>query len=71
MLRSSKVATPSTAVTVVVPESVPPAGLVAISSVTSPRNEVAILPSASRAATATGPIVTPAVVWVGCVRNVM
>src|SRR3990172_10279104 len=67
MLRWEKAATPATAATVVVPDSVPTLGFVPIAMVTSPVNPVARLPSASRALTATaGVIVALATVVLGC-----
>src|SRR5712691_6986284 len=70
MLRVENAATPPTAVTVGVPDSDPPPGLVPIAAVTLPVNPVAVLPSASRAVTCTaGVIVAPAVVLVGCTVN--
>ncbi len=67
MLRLLKVATPATALTLVVPASVPPPGLVAIASVTVPVNPVAVLLEPSSAVTTTaGVMVAPAVVVVGC-----
>src|SRR6266853_1652972 len=66
----ANVATPATAVTVVVPDRVPLPGLVAMASVTLPVNPVAVFPCASRAVTCTGGvIVAPAVVLVGCTVN--
>ncbi len=47
MLSVENVATPLTAATVVVPDSVPPLGLVPIAAVTLPVNPVAVLPCAS------------------------
>src|SRR2546422_11346203 len=70
MLSDAKVATPAAAVTVVVPFSVPPPGLLAIVSVTLPVNPVATLPNASRAVTSTaGVMVAAAAVLVGCTVN--
>ena len=61
-------ATPPTAVTVVGPDSVPPAGFVPSASVTAPTNDVAVLPLASRAVTTIdGESVLPAVPLDGCV----
>jgi len=61
------VATPFTAATVVVPESVPPPVLVPIATVTFPPNPVTVLPSPSCTVTVTaGVIVAPAVTLVGC-----
>src|SRR2546422_7378421 len=70
MLRPAKLATPAAAVTVVVPFSVPPPGLLPIVSVTPPVNPVARLPKESYAVTSTaGVMVAPAVVLVGCTVN--
>jgi hypothetical protein len=70
MLRALKVATPAVAVTVVVPESVPPAGLNPRATVTVPPKLGTVFPSASRALTCTaGVIVAPASVGVGCTVN--
>src|SRR5207244_658342 len=61
MLRPAKLATPAAAVTVVVPFSVPPPGLLPIVSVTLPVNPVARLPKESYAVTSTaGVMVAPA-----------
>ena len=63
-----KVATPPTALTVVVPERVPPPGFVPSANVTAPVNAVAVLPLASRAVTTIdGDITLPAVPLDGCV----
>src|SRR2546428_294528 len=65
-----RVGPPAAAVTVVVPFSVPPPGLLAIVSVTLPVNPVATLPNASRAVTSTaGVMVAAAAVLVGCTVN--
>ena len=56
-----KVAMPATAVAVVTPWSVAPAGPVPTASVTTPEKLVATLPVASRVSTVIGSIVTPAV----------
>ena len=70
MFKLGKAATPATAVTVVAPERVPPAGFVAIATLTLPVKPVAVLPSASCAATCTaGTIGMPAGVLLGCTRN--
>ncbi len=70
MLRVENVATPATAVTVVVPASVPLPGLVPMARVTLPVNPVAVFPWASRAVTCTaGVIGAPAVVFVGWTVN--
>src|SRR6266704_74459 len=67
MLRVEKVATPFTAATVAVPDSVPPLGFTPIATVTLPVNPVAMFPCASRAVTWTaGVIAAPAVVVLGC-----
>ncbi len=64
------VATPLTAATEAVPDSVPPPGLVAMAAVTLPLNPVAVFPWASRAVTCTaGVIVPPAVALLGCTVN--
>ena len=68
MDRSENVATPATAATIFVPESVPPAGLApaGIASVMLPVNCVAVLPNWSRAVTCTGGVITaPAGVLLG------
>ncbi len=66
MLTAGKVATPATAVAVVVPASVPPPGLEAIVRLTLPMNCGAAFPLASRAVTTSaGVIGAPAVVVVG------
>ena len=70
MLRLGKLATPPTAVTLVVPASVPPAGLVPIATVTVPAKPGTGFPSASRALTCTaGVIAAPAPVVVGATVN--
>src|SRR6266536_4988346 len=70
MLKLRKAATPATALTVVVPTSVPAAGLVPIATVTAPLKDVAVLPSPSRTVTSTrGVMVAPAVALLGCNRN--
>src|SRR5260370_11876443 len=70
MLRALKVATPAVATTVVVPESVPPAGLNPSATVTVPLKLGTVFPSASRALTCTaGVIGAPASVGVGCPVN--
>src|SRR5712691_9156745 len=67
MLRVEKVATPFTAATVVVPASVPPAGLVPIARVTLLVAPVSRAPNWSRISTVTaGVIVAPAWVLIGC-----
>src|ERR1043166_5418317 len=66
MFRVGKLATPATAVTVVVPDRAPPDGFAWIVAVISPVNPVAVLPSASRAVTWTaGAMAAPASVLVG------
>src|SRR5260370_40147293 len=70
MLRFAKLATPPTAATVVVPESVPVAGLVPIATVTLPANVVTRFPFASRTLTCTaGANAIPACIVVGCTVN--
>ena len=60
-------ATPLTAATVWIPDSVPLAGLVPIAIVTVPVKLVAMLPNASRAATRTaGAMIPPAGLVLGC-----
>src|SRR2546427_227708 len=67
MERLPNVATPPTAATVALPESVPLPGLLPIASVILPENPVAVLPLPARAVTVTaGEIVAPAVAVVGC-----
>src|SRR5437764_6249946 len=67
MLRLEKVATPLAAATVVVPETVPPAGFVPIVTVTLPVKPGTVLLMASSAATSTGGArCAPAVAVVGC-----
>src|SRR5207244_2171154 len=70
ILRLANVATPFTAATLVVPESVPPPGFASSATVTVPVNPVAVFPSASSAVTCTaGVIVAPAVVLLGSTVN--
>src|SRR5205809_8041910 len=70
MERSPRVATPLTADTVVLPESVPPDGLLPSATVTGPVKVGTALPSASCAATFTaGAIWWPAVVVPGWTAN--
>src|SRR5688572_11903534 len=70
MLSVENVATPATATTVVVPDRVPPPGLVPIVAVTVPVKPVTVLPEASCTATLTaGAIATPAVAPLGCTAN--
>src|SRR5262245_52598419 len=67
MDRVEKAATPLTADTVVVPDSVPPPGLVPMATVMLAVELVTVLPNASCTATCTaGLIATPAVALVGC-----
>src|SRR3954468_21212332 len=62
MERLENVATPATAATVVVPDSVPPPGLVPIATVMAALELVTVLPNASCTVTRTaGEIATPAV----------
>src|SRR5262245_5673476 len=66
MDRLEKVATPPTAETVVVPDSVPPPGLVPIATVMLAVELVTVLPKVSCTATCTaGAMETPAVVLLG------
>src|SRR5437870_12312062 len=70
MLRLENVATPLTAVRLVVPESVAPPGLTPSATVTVPVKSVATLPWASRAVTCTaGVSAAPAAPFVGCTVN--
>src|SRR5436190_112125 len=70
MERLENVATPATAATVVVPDSVPPPGLVPIATVTLAVELVTVLPNASCTDTCTaGAIATPAVAVVGWTEN--
>src|SRR5437867_2426215 len=70
MLSPEKVATPLTAASVLVPDSVPLLAFVPIATVTSPLNPVAVLSFASSAVTCTaGVIAAPAVVVLGCTLN--
>lgn len=63
-------ATPETAVTVVVPDRTPPAGLVSMAIVTAPLNVETVAPPVSTARTVTaGVIAVPACVSVGCCPN--
>src|SRR5436309_15041302 len=67
MLRLEKVATPLAAATVVVPDTVPPAGFVPIVTVTLPVKPGTVLPNASSAVTSTGGVSgAPAIAFVGC-----
>src|SRR3954466_13505654 len=66
MERLENVATPAAADTVVVPDSVPPPGLVPIATVMLAVELVTVLPNASCTATCTaGAMATPAVALVG------
>src|SRR5262249_44354262 len=69
MVKSLNVATPPDAAIVVVPDSVPPAGLLAIAIVTLPANCVAWFPNASRALTVTPGMGTVFDVETGCNEN--
>ncbi len=69
MKRSLKVATPSTALTAVVPLSVPPPGFAPRASETSPVNAGSTAPVPSRASTMIGPRNTPAPVVAGDAAN--
>src|SRR5438034_353326 len=67
MDRLENVATPATAATVVVPDSVPPPGLVPIATVMLAVEPVTVLLNASCTVTCTaGLIATPAVALLGC-----
>src|SRR5262245_823982 len=67
MERLENVATPADATTVVVPESVPPPGLVPIATVMQAVGPVRMLPNATCTATCTaGQIAAPAITVVGC-----
>src|SRR3954464_15523303 len=67
MDRLENVATPPTADTVTVPDSVPPPGLVPMATVMLALELVTVLPNVSCTATCTaGLIAAPAVVVVGC-----
>src|SRR6476659_2968630 len=70
MDRVEKLATPLDADTVVVPESVPPPGLVPMATVMLAEELVTVLPNASCTATCTaGAIATPASALLGCSEN--
>src|SRR5436853_7308036 len=70
MERFEKVATPLTAATLVVPDSVPPPGLAPMASATVAVELVAVLPNASCTVTCTdGAIATPAVALDGWTEN--
>src|SRR3954469_2187794 len=67
MDRLENAATPAVADTVVVPDSVPPPGLVPMATVTLAVELVAVLPNASCTVTCTvGLMALPAVALVGC-----
>src|SRR6185295_19150278 len=67
MDRLEKLATPDDAATVVVPDSVPPPGLVPMATVMLALELVTVFPNASCTATcAAGEIATPAVALLGC-----
>src|SRR5213075_2624901 len=68
--RLEKLATPFTADAVVVPDSVPPPGLVPMATVTLALELVTVLPKASCTATCTdGAMAAPAMAVVGCTAN--
>src|SRR5512134_3999752 len=70
MERLEKVATPLTADTVVVPESVPPPGLVPMATVMLAVELVTVFPNASCTATCTGGLIdAPAVALAGWTMN--
>ena len=70
MLRLANVATPFTALTGALPDSVPPDGFVPIATVILPVNEVAVFPAASYAVTLTaGMIAAPACALLGWTVN--
>src|SRR4051812_33025647 len=70
MERFEKLATPPTAATLVVPDSVPPPGLVPMATATVAVELVAVLPNASCTVTCTaGAIATPAVALDGWTEN--
>src|SRR5512133_2167592 len=70
MERLEKLATPFTAATVVVPDSVPPPGLVPMDTVTLAVELVTVLPNASCTASCTaGLIAAPAVALPGWTMN--
>jgi hypothetical protein len=69
MLNVENVATPFTAATLVVPESVPPPGFAPSATVIVPVKPVTVLPASSRAVTRTAAIVWLAWVDCGCVVN--
>src|SRR5947207_7151668 len=67
MLNVENVATPLTAVTLVVPASVPPPGFAPSATVINPVKPVTTFPASSSADTRTAGIVWPAWVVCGCV----
>src|SRR5207249_1165697 len=67
MLNVEKVATPLTAVTLVVPDSVPPPGFAPIATVIDPVKPVTTFPASSSADTRTAGIGWPAWLLCGCV----
>src|SRR5437773_1869253 len=67
MLNVENVATPFTAVTLVVPDSVPPPGFAPSATVIDPVKPVTTFPASSSADTRTAGIVCPACVVCGCV----
>src|SRR5512132_1826261 len=70
MERSENVATPADADTMLVPESVPPPGLVPIATVMLAFELVTVLLNASCTVTCTGgEIATPAMAFIGCTVN--
>src|SRR2546427_32941 len=70
MLRLANVATPFTALTGALPDSVPLDGFVLIATEILPVNEVAVFPAASYAVTLTaGVIAVPAWALLGCTVN--
>src|SRR3989442_8207157 len=70
ILRFANVATPFTAFTGALPESVPPAGLLSMAIEMAPVKLVTVFPDASRAVTVTaGVIATPTWVVLGCTPN--
>src|SRR5512140_3955955 len=70
MDRLGKEASPPDAATVVVPDRIPPPGLVPIATVTFAVEVVTVLPNASCTATCTaGEIAAPAMALVGCWMN--
>src|SRR5512132_2221298 len=70
MDRLENVATPATATTGVVPDSVPLPGLVPMATVTLAVEPVTVLPNVSCTVTCTtGAITTPATALLGCAEN--